>query len=93
MLKPLYQIKGIGPLSKAEREVLESAGFSISLSPYSTVVNESTAFDQPVCISLNAGAEAVKAVFDLSLVGPDSGFKAEDVAKACAKAWGLKYVD
>lgn len=42
-------------------------------------------------VSIEAGTEAVKAVFDLSLVGPDSGFKAEDVAKACAKAWGVKY--
>lgn len=44
-------------------------------------------------VSIKDGAEAVKAVFDLSLVGPDSGFKAEDVAEALAKRWRLSYVD
>ncbi len=44
---------------------------------------------QPV--SLKDGAEAIRAVFDLSLVGPDSGFKPEDIAEAVAKKWGLKW--
>jgi hypothetical protein len=41
-------------------------------------------------VDLGAGARAVKQVFDLSLVGPDTGFKAEDIAEACARVWGLQ---
>src|SRR5580658_7342493 len=41
-------------------------------------------------VDLSTGARAVKQVFDLSLVGPDTGFKAEDIAEACARAWGLQ---
>jgi hypothetical protein len=41
-------------------------------------------------VDLGAGARAVKQVFDLSFVGPDTGFKAEGIAEACARAWGLQ---
>ena len=40
-------------------------------------------------VDIAVGAKAVRGVFDLSLVGPDVGFKAEDVAAAIAKAWDL----
>lgn len=36
-------------------------------------------------------AVAVKQIFDLSLVGPDSGFKAEDIAKAVLAAAGARF--
>lgn len=41
-------------------------------------------------VDLEVGAKAVKGLFDLSLVGPDVGFKPEDVARAVANAWQLK---
>lgn len=47
----------------------------------------------PKPVSLKDGADAARSVFDLSLVGPDSGFKPEDVAEAIAKRWRLDYVD
>jgi hypothetical protein len=40
-------------------------------------------------VDLDAGANAVKGLFELSLVGPDVGFKPEDVARAVANAWQL----
>lgn len=44
-------------------------------------------------VSIKEGAEVVKFVFDLSLIGPDSGLKPEDIARAVAVRWGLAYVD
>lgn len=42
-------------------------------------------------VSLDKCAEAVKQVFDLSLEGPDAGFKPDDIAEAVLKAAGAQW--
>jgi hypothetical protein len=41
-------------------------------------------------IDIAQGAKAIRQFFNLTLVGPDTGFKPEELAEAVAKAWGLK---
>jgi hypothetical protein len=42
-------------------------------------------------IDIEDGARAVKSVFEMSLIPPDTGFSPTDIAKAVADAWKLKY--
>jgi len=40
-------------------------------------------------VDISKGAETIRNLFELTLVGPDTGFKPEELAQALAKTWGL----
>lgn len=48
---------------------------------------------EPVSVSLEKAGDKVKQLFDLTLIEPNTGVETNDIAKACAEAWGLSYVD
>ncbi len=44
-------------------------------------------------VSLEVGAKRIEHILDISYAEPQTDFNSTELSKACAEAWGLKYVD